>query len=111
MLLIRKQRSYYIKQVCICPTPWIVISVYSLQFSEIDVLYTGSQKVLSAPPGASPISFSEKARYGVKIINEPQRDNTNKITAPSEDSDQHGHPPLLISLRCPHQEFGPWLSF
>ena len=33
------------------------------QFTEIDVLYTGSQKVLSAPPGASPISFSEKARY------------------------------------------------
>ena len=30
---------------------------------EIDVLYTGSQKVLSAPPGVSPISFSEKARY------------------------------------------------
>ncbi|WAR14051.1 SPYA-like protein, partial [Mya arenaria] len=30
---------------------------------EIDVLYTGAQKVLSAPPGASPISFSERARY------------------------------------------------
>ncbi|XP_065604114.1 alanine--glyoxylate aminotransferase [Cyrtonyx montezumae] len=29
---------------------------------EIDVLYTGSQKVLSAPPGSSPISFSERAR-------------------------------------------------
>uniref|UniRef100_A0A8V1A3D6 Alanine--glyoxylate aminotransferase n=1 Tax=Gallus gallus TaxID=9031 RepID=A0A8V1A3D6_CHICK len=28
----------------------------------IDVLYTGSQKVLSAPPGSSPISFSERAR-------------------------------------------------
>ncbi|XP_015726804.1 serine--pyruvate aminotransferase isoform X2 [Coturnix japonica] len=28
----------------------------------IDVLYTGSQKVLSAPPGISPISFSERAR-------------------------------------------------
>lgn len=32
---------------------------------EIDVLYTGSQKVLSAPPGASPISFSERAKQKV----------------------------------------------
>jgi len=31
-------------------------------FSEIDVVYTGAQKVLSAPPGASPISFSDKAK-------------------------------------------------
>ncbi|KAI6063161.1 Serine--pyruvate aminotransferase [Aix galericulata] len=29
---------------------------------EIDVLYSGSQKVLSAPPGSAPISFSERAR-------------------------------------------------
>lgn len=29
---------------------------------EIDVLYSGAQKVLSAPPGLSPISFSERAR-------------------------------------------------
>jgi len=28
----------------------------------IDILYSGSQKVLSAPPGASPISFSNRAR-------------------------------------------------
>ena len=26
------------------------------------------------------------------------------ICAPSEDSDQPGHPPSLISLRCPHEE-------
>lgn len=32
---------------------------------EIDVLYTGSQKVLGAPPGASPISFSERAKQKV----------------------------------------------
>ena len=25
-------------------------------------------------------------------------------SAPSEDSDQPGHPPGLISLRCPHEE-------
>ena len=30
-------------------------------FVEIDVLYSGSQKVLSSPPGASPISFSTAA--------------------------------------------------
>ncbi|XP_008592883.1 PREDICTED: serine--pyruvate aminotransferase, mitochondrial [Galeopterus variegatus] len=28
----------------------------------IDVLYSGAQKVLNAPPGTSPISFSDKAR-------------------------------------------------
>ncbi|ESO82543.1 hypothetical protein LOTGIDRAFT_134376 [Lottia gigantea] len=31
----------------------------------IDVLYSGSQKVLSSPPGASPISFSNRAREAV----------------------------------------------
>ncbi|NXV22791.1 SPYA protein, partial [Cepphus grylle] len=29
---------------------------------EIDVLYSGSQKVLNAPPGSAPISFSKQAR-------------------------------------------------
>ncbi|XP_010011525.1 PREDICTED: serine--pyruvate aminotransferase, partial [Nestor notabilis] len=29
---------------------------------EIDILYSGSQKVLNAPPGSAPISFSEQAR-------------------------------------------------
>ncbi|XP_009071401.1 PREDICTED: serine--pyruvate aminotransferase, partial [Acanthisitta chloris] len=32
---------------------------------EIDVLYSGSQKVLNAPPGSAPISFSERAREKV----------------------------------------------
>ena len=43
--------------------------------------------------------------------NEPPHDKTNKMAcAPSEDSDQPGHPPSLISLRCPHEEsFGPLL--
>ena len=43
------------------------------------------------------------------ILNEPSQEITNKITcAPSEDSDQPGHPPSLISLRCPHEErLGP----
>lgn len=30
-------------------------------FADIDILYTGSQKVLNAPPGTAPISFSERA--------------------------------------------------
>ncbi|XP_006276181.2 alanine--glyoxylate aminotransferase isoform X1 [Alligator mississippiensis] len=29
---------------------------------EIDILYSGSQKVLNVPPGTAPISFSERAR-------------------------------------------------
>ena len=41
----------------------------------------------------------------------PPHDKTNKMTcAPSEDSDQLGHPPSLISLRCPLEEtVGPYL--
>uniref|UniRef100_A0A672YTB3 Alanine--glyoxylate aminotransferase n=1 Tax=Sphaeramia orbicularis TaxID=375764 RepID=A0A672YTB3_9TELE len=31
------------------------------QQGSIDILYTGSQKVLNAPPGTAPISFSERA--------------------------------------------------
>ena len=41
----------------------------------------------------------------MKILNEPLYDKTNKMTcAPSEDSDQPGHPPSLNGLRCPHEE-------
>ena len=40
-------------------------------------------------------------RYG---IFEPSHDKTNKMTcAPSEDSDQPGHPPSLI-IHCPHEK-------
>ena len=40
---------------------------------------------------------------------EPPHDKTNKMAcAPSEDSDQSGHLPSLISLHCPHEEsLGP----
>lgn len=37
----------------------------------IDILYTGSQKVLNAPPGTAPISFSERAwweRYSCFMV-------------------------------------------
>ena len=56
----------------------------------------------------------------IKFLNELPRDKTNKMAcAPSEDSDQPGHPPSLIrlggcpgwsdqSLCCPHEEsLGP----
>ena len=49
----------------------------------------------------------------MKTINifEPPHDKTNKMAcAPSSDSDQPGHLPSLISLRCPHEEsLGPKL--
>ena len=32
-----------------------------LVFADIDILYSGSQKVLNAPPGSAPISFSDRA--------------------------------------------------
>jgi len=32
---------------------------------EIDILYTGSQKVVAPPPGTAPISFSERARAAI----------------------------------------------
>ena len=40
---------------------------------------------------------------------EPPHDKTNKIACEfSEDSDQPGHTPSLISLRCPYEEsLGP----
>ena len=38
--------------------------------------------------------------YGIKTTNEPHRDKTNKIAcAPSEASDQPGHPPSLVRLK------------
>jgi len=38
---------------------------------EIDVIYTGSQKVLGVPPGTSPISFSQKAVDSFKSRKNP----------------------------------------
>ena len=44
-------------------------------------------------------TITEKMKRSLK--NEPRHEKTNKMTfAPSEDSDQPGHPPSLISLRC-----------
>jgi len=38
---------------------------------EIDVIYTGSQKVLGVPPGSAPISFSPKATAAFKARKNP----------------------------------------
>ena len=48
------------------------------------------------------------AYFEPKIF-EPPHDKTNKMAcAPSEDTDQPGHPPSLIILRCLHKEsLGP----
>ena len=40
-----------------------------------------------------------KSLAGPLFINEPRHDKTNKVAcAPSEDSDQPGHPPSLIRV-------------
>ena len=60
----------------------------------------------------SPLSAGRAARLALKNLPfEPPYDKTNKMScAPSEDSDQPGHPPSLTSLRCPYEEtFGPWI--
>ena len=45
----------------------------------------------------------------LSLLHEPAHDKTNKMAcAPSQDSDQPGHQPSLISLRFPHEEsLGP----
>ena len=63
----------------------ILNKFYSLQFGEF-------KKIVWLSPGLSPFK---------RITYEPPHDKTNKMACvPSEDSDQPGHPPSLISLRC-----------
>ena len=51
--------------------------------------------------------FYEKKKKMSRLMKNQQND-----CAPSEDSDQPGHPPSLISLHCPHEEaLRSWLSF
>ena len=58
-------------------------------------------KRTNEPKGSGELKKTHKS-------NEPPHDKTNLACAPSEDSDQPGHSPSLISLRCPHEEsFGP----
>ena len=52
----------------------------------------------------------KKQNFRWLALFEPPHDKNNKMTfAPSEDSDQPGHPPSLISLHCPHEAMGPQL--
>ena len=44
------------------------------------------------------------------LMCEPEHDKTSMTCAPTEDSDQTGYSPSLISLRCPHEDtLGPHL--
>ena len=48
---------------------------------------------------------NEETKVWTLLRFELPHEKTNKMTqAPSEDSDQPGHPPSLISLRCPQEE-------
>ena len=48
----------------------------------------------------------------IHVTNEPEDDKTNKmIGAPSEDSDQPGHPPSLISVFAVRMKIGWILSY
>ena len=48
-------------------------------------------------------------RHGIWVNDEPPHDKTNKMTsAPSEDSDQSGHPPSLISVFAVRMK-KPWV--
>ena len=54
-------------------------------------------------------SYLELGLKSIHFTNETFHDKTNKMAcAPSDDSDQPGHPPSLISLHClPEESLGP----
>ena len=58
-----------------------------------------------------PLQGKDTSNWSTHNKIEPPHDKTNNIAcAPREVSDQPGHPPSLISLRCPHEEtLGPQL--
>ena len=62
--------------------------------------------MLSAESFTSMLSIKEKKRERPDIYNiEPPHDKTNKMAcAPSEDSDQTGHPPSLIRVFAVHMK-------
>ena len=67
---------------------------------------TSSSLVQTDQQGAA-ISNSSSSSFLI-MKNESPYDKTNKMTcAPSEDSDQPGHPPSLISLLSPSRNIGP----
>ena len=87
---------------------WVFIRIASLrQFRRV-----GPAFVFMALEEKSFVNIDKQLVItGVPIRFEPEHDKMNKMTcAPDEDSDQPGHLPSLISLRCPHEEaLGPSL--
>ena len=66
--------------------------------------------ILFCKVSVSPIHYeSGFSGWWIMKRNGPPHGKTNKMACvPSEDSDQPGHLPSLISLRCPHEEsLGP----
>ena len=68
-----------------------------------------SSAINAACFGAPAARTAEIKQCHISRKNELPHDKTNKMAcAPSEDSDQSGHPPSLISLCCLHEEsLGP----
>ena len=54
----------HVKQNNIDLLMFVLLYMPTLAFTStgIDVAYSGAQKVLNCPPGASPVSFSDRAR-------------------------------------------------
>ena len=78
----------------------------------INLSTAGKDTELDGPITNGDISKSASGEQdNTSQVFEPQHDKTNKMTCvPSKNSDQPGHPPTLISLRCPHEEaLGPLL--
>ena len=73
----------------------------------IEVCFGMSCRPFRYPLRSIPVHFGTLGSplRPVSVLYEQQHDKTNKMTcAPSEDSDQPGHLPSLITLRCPHEE-------
>ena len=66
----------------------------------IKVIPEGRQVKFTCHPSHSYVS--ECREKEVHFLHEPPHDKTNKMTAPSDDSDQPGHPPSLIRVFAVH---------
>ena len=84
-------------------------AMYVCRLTNISCDWCGSPSF--AARWSSPQAWNLHVLHTLGSINEPPHDKTIKVTcAPSEDSDQPGHPPSLISLPCPHEKsLGPEL--
>ena len=86
----------YCKTLCIC---WLVFVLGCSNNSLVIIMGVGQPT--HTVPGQD---YSRR----LTVLIEPPHEKTNKMAcAPSEDSDQPGHPPNLISLRCLQESLGP----